>query len=121
MSEPALDTTAKLGDLYDNTGYVRQARRPLAPQARCLCHLTADSLVMAETAFPHGARGSPRKQEPSCLNCECLHELGTVESPEKDGDGTKQLIIKRQPFHHRLHRVWHDVDGKHLAAEEIFE
>jgi hypothetical protein len=32
--------------------------------------LSADGLVMAEAAFPHGARGRPGEQEPTALNRE---------------------------------------------------
>src|ERR1051326_6109260 len=83
--------------------------------------LSADGLVMAEAAFPHEVRPSPRKQQPAGLDCHRLNKLCSFESAEKDRDWTKQFIIKRQPFHHRLYRSWHDVDGKHLAAEEILE
>ena len=76
---------------------------------------------MAEAAFPHGARGGPREQEPAGLNHQCLNEIRAFQSAKENRDRTKELVIKRQPFHHRLHGVWHDVDGKHLATEEIFE
>src|SRR6266705_4826296 len=76
---------------------------------------------MAEAAFPHGVCPCPCEQEPASLNQESLHECRALESSEKNRDRTKQLVIKWQPFHHRLHRVRHDVDGEHLPAEEIFE
>src|SRR5262249_35935490 len=33
----------------------------------------------------------------------------------------KKLVVKRQPFHHRVHGGGHDVDRKHLTPEEVFE
>src|SRR6478672_12404392 len=83
--------------------------------------LSADSLVMAEPALPHEARPHPRQQEPASLDGERLHEIGAFQPAKKDGDRAKQLIIKRQPLHYGLNRSRHDVDGKHLTAQEIFE
>src|SRR6266536_3418021 len=83
--------------------------------------LSADGLVMAETAFPHVVRPGPREEQPTSLDRQRLDKFSPFQSAEKDRNRAKQLVIKRQPFHHRLHGGWHDVDRKHLAAEEIFE
>src|SRR5437867_12850380 len=76
---------------------------------------------MAEAAFPHGARPCPGKQKPADLNEQRLHEIGSFQSAKEDRNRTEELVVEGQPFHHRLNRVRHDVDGKHLAAQEIFE
>ena len=76
---------------------------------------------MAEAAFPHRARHGPGENEPADLDEQCLRQFRAAESLEENRDWTKKFVIKRQPFHHRLDAVGHDVDGKHLAAEEIFE
>ena len=44
-----------------------------------------------------------------------------AETTLEDRDRTKQFVIKRKPFHHRLDRGRHDIEREHLAAEEIFE
>src|SRR5207237_7411725 len=84
-------------------------------------YLTADGRIMAEAAFPHGAGGGPGEQEPASLNRQRLHERHTLKSAEENGDGAKQLVIERQPFHYGLDADGHDVDREHLAAQKIFE
>ncbi len=76
---------------------------------------------MAEAAFPHSACGGPGEQKPSALNSQSFCQCRTLQPAKKDCDRTKQLVVKRQPFHYRLDPHRHDVDGKHLPAEEIFE
>src|SRR5918996_343162 len=83
--------------------------------------LSANGLIMAEASFPHGARGGPGKKEPTSLNCQRFCQCRALQPAKEDRDRTKQLIIKRQPFHHRLDSHGHDVDREHLAAKEIFE
>src|SRR4029453_3822422 len=83
--------------------------------------LSADGLVMPEAAFPHVVCPSPREQQPSRLDRQRLHEVSPFQSAEKNRDWTKQFVVERQPFHHGLDRRWHDVDGKHLPAEEVLE
>jgi ABC-2 type transport system permease protein len=58
---------------------------------------------------------------PIAIFMERLRQFCAAESLQKNRDWTKQLVIKRQPFHHRLDSGGHDVDGKHLAAEKIFK
>src|SRR6476620_7745252 len=93
----------------------------VSPTTGSILALSADGLIMAEPALPHESRPRPREQEPASLHRHRLHELRPLQPAEKDRYRTKQLIVKRQPFHHGLDCGWHDVDRKHLAAEEIFE
>src|SRR6266705_162288 len=64
--------------------------------------LSADGLVMAEAALPHEARPRPREQKPAALDRQCLYEFRSLQSAEKNRDRTKQLVVKRQPFHYGL-------------------
>src|SRR5690349_19263947 len=90
--------------------------RRLCFRSNVIYRLSTDSLVMAEATFPHKACPHPREEQPADLDGERLREIHAFQSAEKNRDGTKKLIIKRKPLHHRLHAGWHDVDRKHLAA-----
>src|SRR5213593_1561570 len=83
--------------------------------------LSADGLVMAQAAAPHGARDGPGQKKPAGLDRECLPELGAFEALQENRDRAKQFIVERHPFHRGLNSGRHDIDGKHLAAEEILE
>jgi hypothetical protein len=51
--------------------------------------LSADGLIMAEAAFPHGARGGPGEKEPTGLNRQCLRKRWALQPPEENGDRAK--------------------------------
>src|SRR5215470_6277484 len=89
--------------------------------ARATRLLPAHGLVMAEAAFPHEVRPSPREQQPAGLDRQSSGKFNPFKSAHKDGDRKKQLVIKREPFQHGLDGGRHDVDRKHLATEEVFE
>src|SRR6266581_116493 len=76
---------------------------------------------MPEAASPHEAGPHPRDKQPAGLDRQRLHKLSPLEPAEKDRDRTKQFVVKRQPLHHGLDSGGHDIDGEHLAAQEIFE
>jgi hypothetical protein len=83
--------------------------------------LAADGLVMSQAALPHEVRGSPGYQDPVGLNRQALRHLRSAQAFHENRDREKEFVIKWQPFHYRLHSVWHDVDWKHLASEKILE
>src|SRR4029453_10273613 len=101
--------------------FVSRTRMPLWRVSPVAGTLSTDGLVMAEAAFPHGARGGPGEQKPTALNRQALRHLRSAKAFHENRDREKEFVIKRQPFHHRLDSRGHDVDGEHLAAEEIFE
>src|SRR5437868_15112306 len=76
---------------------------------------------MPEAASPHEAGPHPRDKQPAGLDRQRLHKLSPLEQAEKDRDRTKQFLIKRQTLHHGLDSGGHDIDGEHLATQEIFE
>src|SRR5438067_1231338 len=78
-------------------------------------------LIMAQAAVPHHPRNQPGEKKPAGLDREGLPEFGAFQSFEKNRDRTKQFVIKRHPFQRRLNSRRHDIDRKHLPAEEIFE
>ena len=76
---------------------------------------------MPQPAFPHEMRHGPHEQDPAGLDGERFHHLGAAQAFHEDRDRAKQFVVEWQPFHRRLDTGRHDIDGEHLAAEEIFE
>src|SRR5207249_6561829 len=77
---------------------------------------SADGLVMAEAAVPHGAGDEPGEKEPAGLDGERLPKFRAAQALQENRDRTKQFVIKRHPFQRRLNSGRHDVDRKHLAS-----
>jgi hypothetical protein len=83
---------------------------------KSLAALSADSLIVAETALPDESRPHPRKQEPVWIAA--LAQVRPLLIGRERSRPGKTAHNKTAAIHHRLERRRHDVDGKHLPAAQ---
>ncbi len=81
----------------------------------------ADGFVPAYAAVPHEFCHDGGDEDPSGLDQDPLVEGGLVETFEEYGDGEIELVREDRIFGERSKGCGEEVEGEHVAAEEVFE